>query len=81
MATIHLFFTLREAAGESSAEIAAETLDALLASANLRYGPRFAARLAAARVWVNDDLIVGPISEVRLTESDNVVLLPPVSGG
>jgi molybdopterin converting factor small subunit len=51
-----------------------DVLDAAVA----KYGPGFADVLRTCRIWVNGDT-VDPTTPV--TESDEVAVLPPVSGG
>ncbi|NDK88158.1 MoaD/ThiS family protein [Gordonia desulfuricans] len=81
MVCLQLYFTLREQAHVSRAEIPARTLEELLARATERFGEGFARCLPGTRVWINDDLVVGSARDIALAPSDEVVLLPPVSGG
>ena len=78
MATLRLFAGAREAAGVTSVEIAAATVAEVLDEARHRYGERFAAVLAASKVWVNGQPagLATPVAE-----TDVVAVLPPVSGG
>ncbi len=78
MATLRLFAAAREAAGTGRVEIEAETVRAVLAEAEARFGAAFAAVVGQSRIWRNgqpagDDDVVGP--------GDEVAVLPPVSGG
>lgn len=78
MATLRLFAGLREIAGTARLEVDGETVDAVLAGAVSRFGPRFSEGLSTARVWVNGEeadptAAVGPL--------DEVAVIPPVSGG
>lgn len=78
MARLRLFASIREAAGTSSAEVDGSTVGEVVDAAVTRFGPSFADHLAVCKVWVNgepatDDHPVG--------ETDEVALLPPVSGG
>jgi len=61
-----------------SDEIAAGTVGDLLAAARSRYGTPFAEVLARSRVWVN-----GRHADDRtpVGDTDEVAVLPPVSGG
>lgn len=75
---LRLFAAAREAAGTGRAELAGDDVGAVLDAAVSRYGERFAAVLAASKVWVNGEPAarttpVGP--------ADEVAVLPPVSGG
>ncbi len=78
MAVLRLFAGAREAAGLTTDEIAASTVEEVLDEARRRYGERFAAVLAASKVWVNGEP-AGPGMPVIAT--DVVAVLPPVSGG
>ena len=51
-----------------------EVLDAAVA----RYGPDFEAVLSTCRVWVNGEAAA---LDDAVTASDEVAVLPPVSGG
>jgi molybdopterin converting factor small subunit len=78
MATLRLFANLRESAGTSRVSIEADTVGGILDQANEQFGERFAASARAAGVWVNGE----PADTATvLTESDEVALIPPVSGG
>lgn len=75
-----LFARARETAGCNADAFDASTLGALLTAARERYGPEFAEVLAASRVWVNgDEPVLG--DDTVLGDSDEVAVLPPVSGG
>ncbi len=78
MATLRLFAAAREAAGAGSTTIDESTVGAILDEATVRFGASFGAVLGTCRVWVNGDPAgrddpVGP--------TDEVAVLPPVSGG
>lgn len=75
---LRLFASAREAAGTGSDVIEGSTLGEVLESAVDRYGTTFATVLATCKVWVNGD-----IAELESTvgASDEVAVLPPVSGG
>lgn len=78
MAVLRLFAAAREAAGTDRDHVAGATVAEVLAAARARYGDRFAAVLAASRVWVNGS----PAGEGdAVGEGDEVAVLPPVSGG
>jgi molybdopterin converting factor small subunit len=78
MATLRLFANLRESAGTNRVSFEADTVGAMLNQANLQFGERFATGAKAAGVWVNGQ---PADSETALTASDEVALIPPVSGG
>lgn len=79
MARLLLFAAAREAAGGvREVTIDEPTVGGVLAVARARFGPHFAAVADHARVWRNGDPAdpddpAGP--------SDEIAVLPPVSGG
>lgn len=78
MAKLRLFANLREIAGTSRVEIPADTVGDVITAANEKFGSEFERGVETSRVWVNGE-------EAQRTDqvqdSDEVVLLPPVSGG
>lgn len=78
MAKLRLFATLREIAGTSRLDVPADTVGQAIDLAVERFGPMFERGLATSRVWVNGEEagLADPV-----TENDEVVILPPVSGG
>jgi MoaD family protein len=78
MATLRLFANLRESAGTDRVEIDASTVGEALDEASTRFGDRFSAGIASARVWVNGEQADG---STPLSASDEMALIPPVSGG
>jgi sulfur-carrier protein len=78
VATLRLFASAREAAGTDRATIDGSTVGAVLDAARVRFGEGFAAVLATSRVWVNGE----PATDADgVTDTDEVAVLPPVSGG
>ena len=76
--TMRLFASAREAAGTGSDVFDGDTVAEVLAAAEARYGRRFAEVLGTCRVWVNgDDADI----DTRVGPTDEVAVLPPVSGG
>ena len=78
MATLRLFAAAREAAGTGRDDVDGATVGDVLDGAVARYGAAFADVLATCRLWVNGE----PAERgdaVRPT--DEVAVLPPVSGG
>jgi molybdopterin converting factor small subunit len=78
MATLRLFASVRVAAGTGRTTVDGDTVGEVVDAACARFGPEFAALVQACRVWRNGepadrDDSVGP--------SDEVAILPPVSGG
>lgn len=78
MAVLRLFAAAREAAGTPHAEIAGATVGEVLDAARTRFGSEFAAVLDRSRIWRNGDP-AEPGDPVG--DSDEVAVLPPVSGG
>lgn len=78
MAKLRLFANLREIAGVSRIELPGETVGEVIGKATDRFGPDFEKGLATSRIWVN-----GEEAEMgsTVTAGDEVVVLPPVSGG
>jgi molybdopterin converting factor small subunit len=78
MATLRLFASAREAAGCGSDTFAEKSLGGLLDAAVERYGTPFAEVLATCRVWLNGEEVG---RDEALSDSHEVAVLPPVSGG
>jgi molybdopterin synthase sulfur carrier subunit len=78
VAQMRLFAQAREAAGTGRDELPGTTVDDVLQAACQRYGPAFVAVLDQSRVWVNGE----PAKPGQVVaDSDEVAVLPPVSGG
>lgn len=78
MARLRLFASARETAGTGRAELDGSTVAEVLELARQQFGPDFEAQLELCRVWVNGE----PAEPSTTVEStDEVALLPPVSGG
>lgn len=78
MASLRLFASLREEAGERSVNFDGTTVGEIVTAACDKYGDHFTELVGTCKVWVNgepadDDTVV--------TDNDEVALLPPVSGG
>ena len=78
MPALRLFAAAREAAGTNRDEVPGATVGELLDEATRRYGQGFAALLPTCRVWVNGEQAT---SDTTLVPTDEVAVLPPVSGG
>lgn len=78
MAKLRLFASLREIAGTSKLDVPASTVGEVIETAVDKFGPEFQKGMETARVWLNGN-------EASMTdevgEDDEVVVLPPVSGG
>jgi molybdopterin synthase sulfur carrier subunit len=73
-----LFASAREAAGTGNDVIEGSTLGEVLDQAVGRYGADFATVLSTCKVWVNGDAVD---RATAVGASDEVAVLPPVSGG
>jgi molybdopterin synthase sulfur carrier subunit len=78
MATLRLFAAAREAAGIGRTEMDGATVAEVLDGARGRFGEPFGAVLAQCQVWLNGE----PVDlEAPVVPTDEVAVLPPVSGG
>lgn len=78
MAILRLFAQAREAAGLGRDDVDGATVAEVLASAVERYGQPFAIVLRSSTVWLNGE---PSVPEAAVARSDEVAILPPVSGG
>ena len=78
MAKLRLFASLREIAGTSRLDVPAGTVGEVISMAGDEFGPDFRRGIETARVWLNGE--EAAMSDV-VAEDDEVVILPPVSGG
>jgi len=78
MPVLRLFATAREAAGTGRDVVPGATVDEVIAAATRRYGDAFAAVLPRCQIWLNGDTTTG---DTPVTDSDELAVLPPVSGG
>ena len=78
MAVLRLFASAREAAGTGRDTVPGATVAEVLDTARARYGGSFGAVLETCRVWVNGEP-AAPAHPVG--DTDEVAVLPPVSGG
>jgi sulfur-carrier protein len=78
VAILRLFASAREAAGTARDDLPGRTVGEVLDGATARYGPVFATVLEQCRVWRNGE---PADTDVEVTDSDEVAVLPPVSGG
>lgn len=73
-----MFAAAREAAGTGRDELPGSTVGEVLTHAVDRYGANFAAVLDTCRIWVDGDAAE---SATAVTDTSEVAVLPPVSGG
>jgi molybdopterin converting factor small subunit len=78
VAVIRLFASAREAAGTGRDDLPGTTVAEVLEAACARYGGQFAAVLGGCRVWLNGEAATG---DEAVVATDEVAVLPPVSGG
>ncbi len=78
MTRILLLGPARSAAGVRHDELPGETVAEVLAAAVARYGAAFAEVLSVSQVWLNTERVA---RDARVGPHDEVVVLPPVSGG
>lgn len=78
MAKLRLFANLREIAGTSRLEVPAGTVSEAIEVVNDKFGPDFEKGVSVSRIWVNGEE-AQPAD--LLGEGDELVILPPVSGG
>ena len=78
MAHLRLFAAARDAAGTGRDEVPGDTVAEVLSSARERYGAAFAAVLATCMIWVNGEPAE---ADVTIGATDELAVLPPVSGG
>jgi molybdopterin converting factor small subunit len=78
MAKLRMFANLREIAGTGRAEFPGDTVAGVIDAASETFGPEFARGIETSRVWLNgEEAQPGD----RVGDGDEVILLPPVSGG
>lgn len=78
MAQLRLFASLREIAGTSRLDVPAGTVGEVIEKACDKFGADFTKGMETARVWLNgDEAEMGD----EVGDDDEVVVLPPVSGG
>jgi MoaD family protein len=78
VAVLRLFAAAREAAGTGRIEIEGDTVGAVLEAARTRFGPELAAVMQRCRIWRNGE---PADEETPVSATDEVAILPPVSGG
>ena len=78
IAVLRLFAAARQAAGTGRDVIDGATVREILDGATARYGHEFGDVLRTCRVWVNGETAD---DATPVGTSDEVAVLPPVSGG
>ena len=78
MVTVKFFAGAREAAGTSSMEVEADSVQAALDAAVAASGDALARMISISKIWLNGE----PAEpEAAVSSSDELAVLPPVSGG
>ncbi len=78
MVTLRLFASIREIAGVNQIDLDAETVGEVVELAVEKFGPDFKSILPVCRIWVNGNPAQ---DDDKVFDSDEVAILPPVSGG
>ena len=78
MAVLRLFASIRVAAGTGTADFDGATVEEIIPAATQRFGPDFAQQLPNCKLWLNGHATQ---PDAPVTATDEVALLPPVSGG
>lgn len=78
MAVLRLFAGAREAAGTGRDVVPGATVGEVVDAARARYGPAFADLVGHCQIWRNGEPAA---SDDAVTDTDEVAVLPPVSGG
>jgi molybdopterin converting factor small subunit len=78
VARLRLFGPAREAAGTACADVPGQDVAGIIAAAEARFGEGFARVMAVSNVWLNGDAVE---LHVRVSDDDEVAVIPPVSGG
>lgn len=78
MAKVRLFANLREIAGTSRLDVPASTVRDAIDLLEEKFGAEFERTVSVSRIWVNGE--EAEMSDA-VDEGDEVVILPPVSGG
>jgi len=78
MPKLRLFAQAREAAGIGHDVVPGTKVADVLQAARTRYGVDFGAVLDQSRVWVNGEPAA---MDQQVDDSDELAVLPPVSGG
>jgi molybdopterin converting factor small subunit len=78
MARVRFFAQARDAAGCRESEIGGDTVSAVLTAAVERFGPLLGDVIATSAIWVNGEQ-ADRAQAIR--PSDELAVLPPVSGG
>ena len=78
MAVLRLFASIRVAAGTGTVNLEGSTVGEIITAATQRFGNDFAVQVPNCQLWLNGHATQ---HDAPVTATDEVALLPPVSGG
>jgi molybdopterin synthase sulfur carrier subunit len=81
MAILLMFAAARQAAGRSHDTIHGDTLADVIETACTSYGPAFRDVLSFSRVWINGAQPPDDPARLHVLDTDEIAILPPISGG
>ena len=78
MARLRLFGPAREAAGTPTVTLCGKSVAEIISAAEQMFGETFSRIVAVSRIWLNgEETEPGAL----VTDTDEVAVIPPVSGG
>jgi molybdopterin converting factor small subunit len=78
VARLRLFGPARQAAGTANVTLPGQSVSAIIEAAEAKFGETFSQVLALSNVWLNGE----PVElDTPVNDSDEVAVIPPVSGG
>ena len=78
MARLRLFGPAREAAGTSIVELSGQKVSDVIAAAEEKFGNTFSQILRVSNIWLNGENVE---DDAKVTDEDEIAVIPPVSGG
>jgi molybdopterin synthase sulfur carrier subunit len=78
VAVVRFFAQAKDAAGCGRSEVPGATVAQVLSACSDRFGTDLAAIIDTSRIWVNGEFAS---ADTPVVETDEVAVLPPVSGG
>lgn len=78
MAQLRLFGPAREAAGVAQAQLPGRNVGEVVAAAEHLFGGDFSRIVALSRLWLNGE---DAESDTLVSDTDEIAVIPPVSGG
>jgi molybdopterin converting factor small subunit len=78
VARLRLFGPARQAAGTGSVTLPGQSVSAIIAAAEAQFGETFSQVVNISNIWLNGE----PVEpDTPVNDSDEVAVIPPVSGG